>query len=190
MTTRRDDASPAPQLPPDSHPDPGVVASARAEADLAIRNWLLHAAEYQGWARDHWWNIGVTMLPTGKQFSAIKMSERLVLAAVGKDASDGVAERLASSLRGPVIHDPPGRRYYALVPPGADARWAPCKNTEALGRGAFVGVPRPGITEPDGAGRASYWVVPMTTAGELCVRQAVVHFVALGRSRLAAEAAE
>ncbi|MFD9635154.1 hypothetical protein [Streptomyces violascens] len=70
------------------------------------------------------------------------------------------------SLHGPVIHDPPGRRFYALVPsspPGPSlGRYA-----TYLGLGNYIGVPRVEDNEPDRT-RASYWAVPPTAPGALC----------------------
>jgi hypothetical protein len=163
-----------------------MLVATRAEMDLAIAHWLLSATEARDRARMEWQESGVTMLKTGTLFSAIRMSERLVHAAVGTGETDAVNAYLDRALLGgPVIHDPRQCRYYALVPASTAARWKQCRDTDAFGRDAYVGVPRPGLNTCAAEAWHPYWAVPMSSAGELCSREAVAQLVSLGRYRLA-----
>jgi hypothetical protein len=78
-----------------------------------------------------------------------------------------VEVRLNRYLKGPVIHDPGFRRYYALVPPGTAKEW-PSPVVECLTEGTFLGVPRVHRTASAEPTQASYWSVPMTRPGALC----------------------
>ncbi|KOU37662.1 hypothetical protein ADK54_31520 [Streptomyces sp. WM6378] len=118
-----------------------------------------------GDARRQWTDGRLAVLALGRRFSAVRLADELVYA-MAAGAEPATASTVLQSLRGPVIHDPRGRRFYALVPsspPGPSlGRYA-----TYLGLGHYIGVPRIGDNEPDGT-RASYWAVPPTGPGALC----------------------
>jgi hypothetical protein len=126
------------------------------------------------------------MLKAGVTFSAIRMSARLVHAAAGTSDIDAVDSYLIRALvGGPVIHDPDRCRYYALVPTDDGRLWEVTRDLEPLGRGAYVGVPRPGLNAADARPRSPYWSVPMESAGVLCVPSVVAALVEIGFHELA-----
>lgn len=166
----------------------GIVLPTRAEVDPAITHWLLAATESRARARTEWQESGVTMLKTGTLFSAIRMSARLVHAAAGTTDTGAVDGYLVRALvGGPVIHDPDRCRYSALVPASTARRWTACRDAEALGRDAYVAVPRPGLTTADASTGGPYWSVSMESAGMLCVPAAVAALVEIGRYELAGQ---
>lgn len=176
-----------------SHTDPpptsDVIVHTRAEVDLAVSHWFLAATESRNRARMEWHDVGFTMLKTGGIFSAIRMSARLVHAAAGTSDPEAVDAYLDRALiSGPAIHDPHRCRYFALVPASTANRWVPCRDTEPLGRNAYVGVPRPGLNAADASPGSPYWSVRMESAGVLCVPAAVAALVEVGRYELATQA--
>ncbi len=155
----------------------------------APTSWLLSATKARDRARMEWHEVGVTMLPCGVLFSAVRITERLVHAACGTDQTEVVNAYLAHTLLGgPAIHDPRRARYYTLVPAGAAAKWRSVRDAEGLGRGCYLGVPRPDLTTYDPQAWHPYWSVPMLSAGGLCGPEAVSQLVAFGRFRLSSEA--
>ena len=91
-----------------------------------------------------------------------------------------VDEFLAEALfEGPVIRDPRGCRYYALVPAGTAGRWRDPR-AECLGHGTYLGVPRLDAVNPKHHAWSPYWSVPMFSAAELCGPYAVAQLVAVG----------
>jgi hypothetical protein len=110
----------------------------------------------------------LALIPLGRLFDAVRIPEAVVHHAFATHDQAGVARRLARHVHGgPVIHDPAGRRYYALVPSGTAAGWrAPA--AECLGEGTYLGVPRPDLTDPAQGMLCSYWAVAVNRPGTLC----------------------
>ncbi|MDT9695378.1 hypothetical protein [Streptomyces sp. P17] len=119
----------------------------------------------------------LALIPLGRLFDAVRIAERLVHSVAGVSDPTAVNAWLGWSFNGrPVIHDPAGRRYYALVPPGTAPDWrAPA--AACLGDGTYLGVPRTDLTELDEHASGSYWAVPMTRPGWLCSTSEVLTFV-------------
>jgi hypothetical protein len=170
--------------------EPGVLVHTPADRQLATEHWLLstHPTPRQaqkGWARD-----GIALLPLGTLFSAVRIPARLVHAAAGSDDHAAVDAYLADALHGgPVICDPRGRHYYALVPASTAARWRH-PLVECLGRDTYLGVPRLDAVGLDAHAWASYWSVPMSSLADLCSPEAVSQLVVLGSFRAAEEGPE
>ncbi|MEU6552839.1 hypothetical protein ABZ915_21520 [Streptomyces sp. NPDC046915] len=86
---------------------------------------------------------------------------------------------------GPVICDPHGHRYYALVPASMPRTWHQAaeewrtREVDCLGRCVYLGVPRLDVEEPDAAA-ASYWSVPLASAATLCAPLTVARLIAAG----------
>ncbi|MEV5941306.1 hypothetical protein [Streptomyces sp. NPDC051994] len=133
----------------------------------AVAAWLADSLNKPSNARQQWADGHVAVLALGRRFSAVRLAEELVYALALHDDNDFVVTTtVLHMLNGPVIHDPCGRRFYALVPPASPG---PSLGPYAtfLGFSHYVGVPRVGDTEPEGP-HASYWAVPMRTPGALC----------------------
>lgn len=161
--------------------------TAEAPPPPGIADWLLTATESRDRSRTEWQKQGFTILKTGVAFSAIRMSARLIHAAACTSDLEVVDRYLLRALvGGPVIHDPDRCRYYALVPTDDGRLWEVTRDLEPLGRGAYVGVPRPGLDRPAGSG-APYWSVPMESAGVLCAPSVVAALVEIGRYELAGQ---
>ncbi|MFI6346968.1 hypothetical protein [Streptomyces sp. NPDC050560] len=124
-------------------------------------------------------------LPCNGPFTAVRLAESVVRAAVDRDDPAAVRARLAETLYGPVIHDPQHRRYYALVSAGAAKGWR-VPGVECLGSEYYLGVPNPAAIRPSGMN--GYWVVPMDGPGHLCDPVAVEELARRGRERAAAGA--
>ena len=174
----------------DAQHTPGAAVLPHPDIDTAVADWLLTATESRDRSRTEWQELGVTMLPTGRGFSAIRMSARLVHAAACTTDLDAVDHYLARALVGaPVIHDPDRCRYYALMSSDSGRPWECTRDVEPLGLGSYVGVPRPGRNAPDDSG-APYWSVPMEAPGALCALCApsvVAALVEIGRHELAGQ---
>lgn len=168
----------------------GSLVHTRADRALAVRHWLQAglrepSAAVQAWARGD-----VALLPLGVRFAAVRIPSRLAYAAAASTEPVAVAEFLAQFLDdGPVICDPRHYRYYALVPASCATRWDHAE-AECLGRGTHLGVPRVDAVGPDVAWWASYWAVPMPSAGILCDPDLVAGLVVHGGRILAAQAEE
>uniref|UniRef100_A0AAU2UZY5 Uncharacterized protein n=1 Tax=Streptomyces sp. NBC_00003 TaxID=2903608 RepID=A0AAU2UZY5_9ACTN len=139
--------------------------STDAKREAAVAEWLADSLNRPDDARRQWTDGHVALLALGRRFSAVRLADELVYAvAVGEGAIATAV--LRECLRGPVIHDPRNRRFYALVPcspPGPSlGRYA-----TYLSLGHYIGVPRVGDNEPTGT-LASYWAVPPTAPGALC----------------------
>lgn len=169
---------------------PGGILHAGAEADEAVADWLLTATESPDRSSREWRDNGVTMLPTGVVFSAVRMSARLVRAAACTSEASEVDDYLARALLGgPVICDLHRHWYYALVPAGERRRWEAARDVELFGVGSYVGIPHPGALGPRSSGRRPYWSVPMGCASDsaLCVPAVVAALVDLGLHELAGQ---
>ncbi|MGW0824585.1 hypothetical protein [Streptomyces sp. NPDC002845] len=162
----------------------GVLVHSRQDREVAVRSWLLTAAQDARQARTQWQESGMALLRCGGLFGAIRISGDLVRTVAGTDSSKKIDAFLADALQGgPVFLDLYAQRYYVLVPVSAGQRyeWAARRGPEAefLGRGCFLGVPRPECTEPEGV--RSYWCVPMDGPGDLAVPDAVFQLLAAAR---------
>ncbi|WP_234048544.1 hypothetical protein [Streptomyces liliifuscus] len=138
----------------------------------------------------------MTLLPLGTLVSAVRIPGRMVLALADTTTPADADDFLDSSLDGgPVICDPRGLRYYALVPGSMPRTWSSAANAwrplgvDLLGRGTVLGVPPVTADEFEpGTPHASYWSVPMYSPGMLCEPSAVARLIIAGAHQLAAEA--
>lgn len=172
--------------------EPGVLVHTGSDRRLAIEDWLLSAAPARDRARTEWQEAGMALLPMGTLFSAIRIPQTLVFAIVGRASHEEVDAFLADALEGgPVICDPRQHRYYALVPGSMPAKWTAAAEdwmdlgVECQGRGWYLGVPRVDAVDLNPVTWASYWSVPMPSAGELCPPLAVARLLAAGKQCLA-----
>lgn len=173
---------------------PGVLVHPTADRRLAAQQWLMSAHKTPGQARAEWRTTGMTLLPLGTLFSVVRIPLRLALAPIGGTRPGPEADEfLALALEdGPVICDPAGRRYYALVPASTPTTWKQAAEdwrrdeVDCLGRGVYLGVPRLDRTEPDPS-LDSYWSVPMSSVGVLCAPLTVARLIAAGQHVLANE---
>ncbi|GAA0905580.1 hypothetical protein [Streptomyces thermoalcalitolerans] len=179
--------------PVECESQPGVLVHPAADRRLAVGHWLLAACpdEHRGYARAEWEQQGVALLPLGALFSAVRIPARLVHAVAGRTRPEHVDEFLGQTLEGPVICSPRHQRYYALVPPSMPVSWHRAmddwrtQDVDCLGRGTYLGVPRPDAVEPRPLD--PYWSVPMPSLGILCPPLAVARLIAAGRHRLMGE---
>ncbi|MBO0918090.1 hypothetical protein [Streptomyces laculatispora] len=153
-----------------------------AERQLAVERWLLSTVPDRRRVREEWRERPFAMLPCGSLFAAVRIPSSVVRAAAGGEGQDPDQFLADALMGGPVICDRYAALYYALVPASAVRLWA-VPDTVCLGRGAEVGVPRPGVSAADTA--RVYWSVPMDSAGELCSPAAVSQTVMVGRYALA-----
>ena len=148
--------------------------------ELAAAHWLLSAHPEPSKALQEWLSDdGLVLLPLGTLFSAVRIPAHLVHAAAGSEDPAVVDEFLTEDLfEKPVICDPRGSRYYALVLAGTARTWRDPRAT-CLGRGSYLVVPRPDSVHPT-THESPYWSVPMSSAAELCGHYAVAQLVAVG----------
>ncbi|WNZ14952.1 hypothetical protein [Streptomyces sp. 11x1] len=168
----------------------GVLVHAPRDRAFAASTWLLAAAQDASQAQAAWRERdGIALLRCGGLFGAVRISADLVRAAAATENTREVDGFLAEALPGaPVFMDQYAQRYYVLVPVSTGRRpeWLASRRplrAEFLGRGCFLGVPRPDVTEPEST--RCYWCVPMDGPGTLAVPDAVSQLVSVGRSRLA-----
>ncbi|MFI6347721.1 hypothetical protein [Streptomyces sp. NPDC050560] len=148
--------------------------------------WLASAHPRPAEVHEAWTHpYGVAALPCNGPFTAVRLPENVVGAAVECDDPAAVRARLAAALHGPVIHDPQHQRYYALVPAGVARGWR-VPGVECLGSEYYLGVPDPAAIRP--SGMCGYWAVPMDGPGHLCDPVAVEELARVGRERVAAGA--
>ncbi|MGA5896767.1 hypothetical protein [Streptomyces venetus] len=149
-----------------------------------VERWLASAHPSPSAAFREWGSAAkLALIPLGRRFEAVRISEDIVRRALGSDTPPLVPTWLAHRLNGgPVIHDPGFRRYYALVPPGTARTWC-TPVAECLGEGTYLGVPRVDHIELDEHTQASYWAVPMARPGRLCAAGDVSALAAAGRCR-------
>lgn len=158
-----------------------VQITTGAERHAAVADWLSAAAEDPAEPLRAWRRGTVALLRCGALFSAVRIPAGLVHAAAGatnRYAVDAYLERAV--LGGPVVCDRYGRHYYALVPASTAQVWK-IPAARCLGRGSWLGVPRPGM--PISQDAAVYWSVPMDSPADLCVPGAVAQLVMTGRYR-------
>lgn len=171
-------------------------AQPTTERQLATGQWLLSTVPGPGRdrARREWQKNAVTLLPLGTLFSAVRLPGDLVRAAglLGRKPDMAQVDACLDEVLdgGPVICDPQGRRYYAIVPPSmpesyqrAAEDWRPL-GVEILGRGTYLGVPPVHLVEFDKEACVSYWSVPMQSPAMLCAPLAVARLIAAGMQRL------
>lgn len=173
---------------PEFESEPGVLVHTGSDRRLAIEHWLLSAAPARDRARMEWQEAGVALLRLGTLFSAIRIPQTLVFAIVGRVSYKEADTFLADALDGgPVICDPRQHRYYALVPGSMPEKWTAAAadwmhlGVECLGRETYLGVPRVNAVDLNPTAWASYWSVPMPSAGELCSPLAVARLLAAGK---------
>lgn len=176
---------------------PGVLVHPSSDRRLATEHWLLSTLPGSGHdrARLEWQEQGCALLRLGTLFAAVRLPEQVVHAVARIDNPLMVDEFLAAALDdGPVIHDPRGRHFYALVPASmptsfhaAVQEWRAAFGVECLGRDAYLGVPRVDAVVMDSQVRASYWAVPMSSAAVLCEPLAVARLLAAAARRLGRE---
>lgn len=177
--------------------EPGVLVHTAADRRLATEHWLLSTLPEAGRdrAREEWQELGVAMLPLGGLFSAIRIPGYLVVALTASTEADELDAFLAQVLQGgPVICDPHGTRYYALVPASIPRTISKKKlddwrkaDIECLGRHSYLGVPRVDAVECDPQQRASYWSVPMESAATLCSPLLVGRLIGAARDLVGGE---
>jgi hypothetical protein len=172
-----------------------VLVHPTADRRLASEHWLLAtlAAPSRARARQEWLQHDVTLLPLGSLFSAVRIPGALIAALAGSAEPARLDEFLCESLEGgPVICDPLFLRYYALVPASMPRTWHKALDdwrtveVDCLGRGSYLGVPRPDVVEW-ARPRASYWSVPMDSPAALCSPIGVARLVAAGWRHAAPE---
>ncbi|MER8057485.1 MULTISPECIES: hypothetical protein [unclassified Streptomyces] len=168
-----------------------------AERRLAAGHWLLSALPEpdRERARVQWRTAGVTLLPCGTLFAAVRLPGALVHAVAMSTKPADVEAVLDEALQGgPVICD--RRRecsYYALVPAGVPGAWREAVDdwlrdgVAVFGRDAYVGVPEPDATEAH-EGVSAYWAVPVDSPGTLCAPLRIARFIAAGTHLLAENA--
>ncbi|KMS77715.1 hypothetical protein ACH49_19715 [Streptomyces leeuwenhoekii] len=173
----------------------GALVHTAAERRLAAEHWLLSAHPQPAHARAEWQANGVVLLPLGTLFSAIRIPGRLVQAVAASTKPEDIDAVLDEVLdRGPVICDPRGPRYYALVPASVPRTWAPAvddwkvADVDCLDRGTYLGVPRLDAVQPR-SGTATYWSVPMPSAGVVCSPLKVARLIAAGVRHLSEDLA-
>ncbi|MGW4106098.1 hypothetical protein [Streptomyces sp. NPDC004976] len=172
---------------------PGVLVHPSADRRLAVEHWLAAAHRRPSQARHEWRTTGMTLLPLGTLFSAVRLPARVVYAVLGRRFPSRDLDVLLDGVfeGGPVICDPAGHRYYALVPARMPVTWHEAADdwreddVECLGHGAYLGIPAPSRTECI-PGMASYWSVPMSSAGQLCAPLNVARLIAAARHVLGA----
>ncbi len=142
---------------------PNPLVASGVEAWLASAH-PSPAAVLREWDGGAW----LALIPLGKLFDAVRIPESLVHSMAGFTDPATVNAWLGWSFNGgPVIHDPAGRRYYALVPPGTAPHWS-ASAAAYLGDGTYLGVPRTDLTGLEEDASGSYWAVPITRPGWLC----------------------
>ncbi|MFI6347238.1 hypothetical protein [Streptomyces sp. NPDC050560] len=147
----------------------------------AAAAWLARAHRRPAEVHEAWTHpYGVAALPCGVLYTAVRLPDPVVRAALGTDDLDTLHAALAAALHGPVFRDPAGARYYALVPPGTTGTWR-LPDVECLGPEYYLGVPNPAAVRP--SGMSGYWAVPIEGPGHLCDPVAVEELARLGRSR-------
>ncbi|MGW9058927.1 hypothetical protein [Streptomyces sp. NPDC055733] len=167
--------------------DGGVAVHPASDRRLAAEHWLLSSHPAPRQARAEWNRHQVALLPLGTLFSAVRIPGRLVQAVAASTDPADIDLVLAEVLDGgPVICDPHGPRYYALVPGSMPRTWRAAADdwrvadVDCLGRGTYLGVPRLDAVELAGVGLGSYWSVPMESAGVLCAPLKVARLIAAG----------
>lgn len=173
-----------------------IIVHTSADRRLAVEHWLLSTLPGPGRerARMEWQDQECALLPLGTLFAAVRFPEHVVHAVARTDNPLMVDEFLAAALDdGPVIHDPQGRHFYALVPASTPERYSLAAKdwrqygVEFLGRDSYLGVPKVDAEVLDSRTRASYWAVPMPSAAMLCEPLTITRLLAAATRRLDTE---
>ncbi|MFE5771457.1 hypothetical protein ACFQ7O_24190 [Streptomyces sp. NPDC056485] len=149
-------------------------------------DWLASSHSKPEEARADWRENGVTLMPIGRSFEAVRLPERLVRAALGTEEHSFAHTDfgLEESLGGPIIHDGHGRNYYAIVPAGTAAEWrSQVPGVECLTNGTYFGVPATDILEYNAA-HPVYWAT-LGGSSRFCEPASVSLLVRVGAARLA-----
>lgn len=179
--------------------EPGVVVHSSADRQLATEQWLLSTLDEEGRrrSRTEWARGSMPLLPLGTLFSAVRLPGRLVHAlADPTEPADADAFLNQVLDGGPVICDPNGLRYYALVPASMPDKWSEAAKdwrklgVSMLGRGTVMGVPAVDALDFDPRTHSSYWSVSMSSAAMLCTPRDVARLIAAASRQLAVEAEE
>ncbi|WP_406507745.1 hypothetical protein [Streptomyces sp. NBC_00212] len=118
-----------------------------ADDEREISTWLAGTLNIPEQAYVEWQQGHIALLALGRRFSAVRLSQDLVQAVAESAHHEVVSAVMKEALRGPLIHDPQGRHYYALVRPSEPpADLGP--HAKYLGLGSYIGVPRVGDDEP------------------------------------------
>ncbi|MET8453502.1 hypothetical protein [Streptomyces sp. NPDC005209] len=169
-----------------------MLVHTRAERRLAAQHWLLSTLPDYGRdrARMEWQEHGVTLLPLGTLFAAVRLPGTLVHAVAASSTPADVAAVLAEALQGgPVICDRRQQRYYALVPASIPRTWQQAvedwraAGVAVFGRGTHLGVPRLNADQ-ERSDLESYWSVPMDSPAMLCAPLRVARLIAAGHQLL------
>ncbi|WP_050373383.1 hypothetical protein [Streptomyces acidiscabies] len=158
----------------------------RQSSPQVIREWL-DSSLPAGTEPDKNAPAGVTMLPLGEVFTAVRMTARLVHAAAGSDEPEALSAFLAEALNGPVIHHPTGSGcpYYALTP-YRKAEWPLPDGATYRGTGTWLGVPDLDRRGPHGV----HWLIPPRYRGDLCRLEYVYDLILQGFRALIPAAVE
>ncbi|MFH0176306.1 hypothetical protein ACIA6D_12925 [Streptomyces cacaoi] len=174
----------------DDEPPSRARGLGRTDRHLTVERWFLSTlpGPARDRARQEWEKYRLAVLPLGTLFSAVRLPGCLVPTVVGSGIPSGEVDRFLSMAlhSGPVICDPHGQRYYALVPADMPHAWRRAaerwrtQGVRCLGQGAYLGLPRVDVDQPSMA-TASYWSVPMASAATLCVPLDVAQLIGGGR---------
>lgn len=166
-----------PQLDTMTNSDTGRTT--QEQAITFATTWLANAADDRQTALSQWQTQGLTPLACGRVFSAVRIPAHLVWAAVGtqnlKDADTHISWWFYTCAVFMGLHR---LHYYALVGPTVPWRWSnqELPGVEYLGRGNYLSVPAPWLTEPKGR---AYWC-RLESPGELCYTDEVVDLIRNG----------
>ncbi|WP_053727162.1 hypothetical protein [Streptomyces sp. WM6378] len=164
-------------------PSPATPLTESKSDREAVSRWLAGSLNRPANAHQEWADTGIAILALGRRLSAVRIAEDLVYAVTATTVPATVARVLREVLHGPVIHDPRGQRFYALVPASpSSGRLGPYATY--LGLGHFVGVPRVESTAPSRF-VTSYWAAPMLRPGDLCDPIRLASMLAVGSDALA-----
>ncbi|MET8982156.1 hypothetical protein ABZX85_41890 [Streptomyces sp. NPDC004539] len=169
-------------LSPAAYPTTGLPQyDPRQSSPQAIREWLASALP-AGTKPDRNAPAGVTLLPLGEAVTAVRMSARLVHAAARTSDPAELADYLAQTLLGPVIHESAGtgRPYYALTP-HRQREWVLPGDAAYLATGTWLSFPDLDRRGPKGV----HWVTPPRYRGDLCRIDHVCEFIVQGLRGLA-----
>lgn len=154
----------------------------------ALADWLAGSQPDPEQVHTEWAKHDVAVLLLGIFFSAVRVPDAIVHAAVESENSEEIEFVLSDRLDGPVIHDGRGRNYYMLISSEARLDWGTsAPGVECLPAGTFLGVPAVDVVHYTPR-TPVYWAVPGVTPGH-CDSAAVALLVRVGAARLAESAA-
>ncbi|MFE9845755.1 hypothetical protein [Streptomyces goshikiensis] len=158
-------------------------------SSTTLADWLAdsHPDPRQVWA--DWVAHGVSIIPIGTLFSAVRIPEAIVHAAVETTSSHRIGHILADRLDGPVIHDGRGRNFYPLLRVEARLDWGTtAPDVEHLAPGTHLGVPALTLDRYTPA-TPIYWAVAGYSPRH-CDTAATALLVRVGAARLEEAAAD